>query len=203
MLSSARVLARGVHRQSRLFSKLSARRHVDEFEENTKALTVLKYPGLRALHLTQPERGNVITESMLTTIKDKLTLYAGLPTVTAIVFSSSSPDFFSSGLETRLLDEKSRRKQLLATANEASALLKATDRETIALVNGEVDSVVFGVLATAKFRVGTETTKFQVTDLRDGRLPLGGGLAHHLIKSSEHGLAVGDSNFSCLSRVAK
>jgi enoyl-CoA hydratase/carnithine racemase len=140
---------------------------------------------------------------MLTTIKDKLTLYAGLPTVTAIVFSSSSPDFFSSGLETRLLDEKSRRKQLLAAANETSALLKATDRETIALVNGEVDSVVFGVLATAKFRVGTETTKFQVTDLRDGRLPLGGGLAHHLIKSSEHGLAVGSSNFSCLSRVAK
>ncbi len=142
------------------------------------------------MEFARPESGNVITENMLGTIKNKLQLYTDLPTVSCVFFTSSSSDFFSNGLETRFLDEKVRRKQLLSASNEVAALIAKSDKETVAVFNGHVDSCVFGLLSASKFRVGTETTKFQVQDLFDGRLPLGGGIAHRLVSTSKHGLAV-------------
>lgn len=151
---------------------------------------VITYPGSRVLEFTRPECGNVLTESVLNTVKTKLQLYSELPNVNVVLFTSSSTEFFSSGLETRFLDEKERRKQLIQAATEASTLIAKADKETIAVVSGDVDASVFGVLATAKYRLGTETTKFSVRDLLEGRLPIGGGITHHLISTGEHGLAV-------------
>lgn len=158
---------------------------------------VITYPGSRVLEFTRPESGNVLTESVLNTVKTKLQLYSELPNVNVVLFTSSSTEFFSSGLETRFLDEKERRKQLVQAATEASTLIAQADKETIAVVSGDVDASVFGVLATAKYRLGTETTKFSVRDLLDGRLPIGGGITHHLISTGEHGLAVSAQEMSC------
>ena len=158
--------------------------------QESEPITMLTYPGSRVLQLSRPESGNVVTENILNTIKSKLDLYEGLPTVTCVFFTSQSTEFFSSGLETRLLDEKNRRKQLITVANQVSDTLVRSTKETIAICGGDVDSSVFGVLANSKFRLGTETTRFQMRDLLEGRLPLGGAIAHHIGKTSDKGYAV-------------
>jgi len=153
-------------------------------------LHVVVYPGSRVLQLNRPESGNIMTDSLLNTIKDRLTLYSDLHTVSCVLMTSSSTEFFSKGLETKYLDDSESRKQLISKANDVSMTLKSLEKETISLVGGDIDSCVFGVLATAKFRVGTETTMLRMNDLLEGRLPLGGGIAYHLAKTSGDGVAL-------------
>lgn len=153
-------------------------------------LSVITYPGSRALELCRPDSGNTITEPILNTIKSKMDLYSEIETITAVMITSMSPHFFSSGLETRFLEDKQRRKQFISKANQTSEMFGKSDKETVGIFSGDIDSTVFGVFATAKHRLGTDSTKFRVKDLLEGRLPIGGGIGHHLAGTSPKGFAV-------------
>jgi enoyl-CoA hydratase/carnithine racemase len=149
------------------------------------------------LDLIRPDSGNVITQSMLGFVKRKVELYDTLPHIDLVIFTSRSSEFFSSGLETRFLDERQRRQNLLQAAADASVAIGKSEKESVAIVGGDIDASTFGVLATAKWRLGTDQTRLNMRDLAEGRLPLGGGIAHHLIKTGEHGLAVRIQRICC------
>lgn len=153
-------------------------------------LSVITYPGSRALELCRPDSGNTITESILQTIKSKMELYSEIETISAVMVTSMSPEFFSSGLQSRFLEDRTTRKQFVSTANELSELFGNSDKETVGVFSGEIDSTVFGIFATAKHRLGTDSTRFRMSDLLNGRLPIGGGIAHHLANTSPQGYAV-------------
>lgn len=182
MSFKAAILSRRVYHPLRLFTT--------SVQDKPKALHITKYPGSRVLELSRPNEGNLITNNLIEFIKNRVSLYAGNHTIGAIIFSSESQDIFSLGLEIKQLSEKESRKQLLQSANELAHNISQLKVATVAVFGGEVDSTAFGVFGSARFRLGTQTTKFQVRDLLQGRLPLGGALASQLSKTSKYGYAV-------------
>lgn len=155
-----------------------------------KPVNLVNYSGSRVLELSRAESGNIVTEGILGTLKYRFGVMSEIPTIQTVIISSSSPELFSNGLGLRFIDDKKQRKEFVTQAHEISQSFGDLDKETIAIYSGDVDACSFGLFATAKFRLGTDSTSFKLLDLLEGRLPLGGGIAHHLAHSTEKGYAV-------------
>eukprot|EP00600_Ochromonadales_sp_CCMP1393_P006605 CAMPEP_0174958028 /NCGR_PEP_ID=MMETSP0004_2-20121128/2400_1 /TAXON_ID=420556 /ORGANISM="Ochromonas sp., Strain CCMP1393" /LENGTH=352 /DNA_ID=CAMNT_0016206203 /DNA_START=188 /DNA_END=1246 /DNA_ORIENTATION=+ len=142
--------------------------------------------------MADPTQGNLINEQILSTVGNKLQLFQDNQTISALFVASQSPDIFSLGLAMKQLPEKARRKSLIAATNSISNSISTCDKECIVVYSGEVAGTAYATFATSKYKLGTASTKLHVRDLLDdGRLPLGGGLAHHLAKAGEHGGGTG------------
>lgn len=159
-------------------------------EEFKKPVHMLNYSGSRVIELSRVDSGNIVTGGILGSLQYRFDIMRDIPTIEAIIVASAHPNLFSNGLELKHLDDKEQRKEYISRAHEASLTFGALDKETIALYSGAVDACTFGLFATAKYRLGTDNTSFQMRDLLEGRLPLGGGIAHHLAHSTEKGYAV-------------
>lgn len=151
---------------------------------------MVNYSGSRVLELSRADSGNIVTEGILGTLKYRLGVMSEIPTIQTVIVSSANPELFSNGLGLRFIDDKKQRKEFVKQAHEISQSFGSLDKETIAIYSGEVDACSFGLFATAKFRLGTDSTSFKLSDLLEGRLPLGGGIAHHLAHSTDKGYAV-------------
>ena len=162
----------------------------DVLEDFKKPLHLLNYSGSRVLELSRVDSGNIVTEGILGSLQYRFDIMRDIPTIEAVIVASAHPNLFSNGLELKHLDDKNQRKEYISRAHEASSTFGDLNKETIALYSGDVDACTFGLFATAKYRLGTDSTSFQMKDLLEGRLPLGGSIAHHLAHCTEKGYAV-------------
>ena len=165
----------------------------DQFNERFKRpVNTLNYGGSRVIELHRVSSGNILTEGILGSLKARFHAMGPLPSIQSIVVSSASPDMFSNGLELKHIDDKEKREKYVDAVNAVSQSFQDLDKETIALYSGLVDASAFGVFAKAKFRLATENTQFRLGDLLEGRLPLGGAIAHHLAHTipTEYGVPV-------------
>ena len=143
--------------------------------------------------MSHPKDGNLITESLMDDTKRLMDVYLNNPVIQVLFFTSSDSEFFSDGLESKQFADKARRQRGVAAANEMSRVWTASDKTTIAVYGGDVESSGFGIFAGSDYRLGTASTRFRIADMLPeggGQLPVGGGLAHYLAATSDKGYAV-------------
>lgn len=152
---------------------------------------ILYFAGTRAIQLSKPQIGNIITENALQFMKKKIALYSKNPTVGVIFFTSSKPHMFSEGMEPKLLLDPTSRNKLSNEVNDLSSLISKMDKIIpISVYSGIVDSCAYEAFASSRFRLGTSSTKFQIASLLRGHLPLSDKLLSQISEYSTNGFAV-------------
>lgn len=102
-----------------------------------------------------------------------------------------SPDLFSDGLDLAEGEVQISRKDNILAANSIIKYMKEMKTPTIFVCSGKVTGTAFSPFALANFRLGTISTQFRIgEDLAKGYLPLGGGLAYHIARGCDEGVAM-------------
>lgn len=131
-------------------------------------------PGARTLELRTSESGNMLTTEVMNTIQRKLEMYEANTIIGAMIITSENPDLFSNGLDNNEV-ENSEKKRRIAAASKLSSYISSMDKAVIAVYSGSVAASAYSVFASARYRLGTPSTKFRIEeDLSRGNLPLGG-----------------------------
>ena len=78
---------------------------------------VMIYPGSRVLSIDRPHDNNVLNQHVLDQIVDRVNVYDTNHTISAIFFTSYTPDLFSPGLDLQSITNASNRLQLLQSAH--------------------------------------------------------------------------------------
>lgn len=151
--------------RERLLAKINDRHDVP--------LEILTYPGSRILSIHRPDDNNILNQHVLERIADRVSVYDTNHTISAIFFTSYTPDHFSSGLDLPSMISSEQRVQALRAANILTKTVQGSTKSTIGVFGGDIDSIAFAVFGYSKFRLGTQKTRFQIADLINGRLPLG------------------------------
>ena len=152
--------------RERLLAKINNRHDVP--------LEILIYPGSRVLSIHRPDDNNILNQHVLDRIADRVSVYDTNHAISAIFFTSYTPDHFSSGLDLPSMISSEQRIQILRAANILTKTVMGSTKSTIGVFGGDIDSIAFAVFGFSKYRLGTQKTRFQIADLiNDGRLPLG------------------------------
>lgn len=127
-----------------------------------KSVNVLTYPGSRILEFSGPSNGNIITTQIIKRLCSKLELYIDSTTVGAVIFASSLDTVFSEGFA--VSNDEAQNTDLVSQAFKLTDLIHNfnKEKETITLFNGYMTSSVFSLLASTKYRLGTENTLFRI-----------------------------------------
>jgi enoyl-CoA hydratase/carnithine racemase len=145
-------------------------------------LQIAKYPGTRILEMQNESNGNSITLEVSTKIRNHLESFSANNIVNVVVFSSACRTIFSATNSNDIEDIKS--------GHALSNSIKNMGKDTITFYNGEVNGTSFGIFQPSKYRLGTTTTKFSITELKNnGSLPVG-GLAYFLANNLKDGIAL-------------
>jgi enoyl-CoA hydratase/carnithine racemase len=145
-------------------------------------LQISKYPGTRILEMQNEDNGNSITLEASTRIQTHLESFSKNNIVNIVVFSSNCRTIFSATNSNDAEDIKS--------GHALSNSIKKFGKETITFYNGEVNGTSFGIFQPSKYRLGTTTTKFAITELKiNGSIPVG-GLAYYLANNLKDGIAL-------------
>ncbi len=163
-------------------------------------------PGSRVLELTRPNDGNYLNDEVISALQQNIKLYENNNSVAALFVTSYSPDIFSKGL---FCEDNTEIAMFLERANNLSLALGRLQKETVAVFSGEVVGTAFSLFAGCKvrkflhtfgtsslniyleqYRLGTGLTSFSLRVFERGEIPLGCGLAHHLVRGSPEGVAV-------------
>ncbi len=157
----------------------SAPTHPDLEDLELKPVQTEMGYGSRFVILSKPKSGNWITEEVLDEMSKKVDSYMGNYVANMVFFASKSPYVFSRGLKEPYSKENLKKafdfQRKLNTLGHQS--------ETFAVFDGRVKNSAYGLFSECKYIFASPSTKFSVTSLRKGIVPLG-GLAHALVNKT-------------------
>eukprot|EP00607_Mallomonas_marina_P010121 CAMPEP_0182419746 /NCGR_PEP_ID=MMETSP1167-20130531/4128_1 /TAXON_ID=2988 /ORGANISM="Mallomonas Sp, Strain CCMP3275" /LENGTH=423 /DNA_ID=CAMNT_0024594823 /DNA_START=181 /DNA_END=1452 /DNA_ORIENTATION=+ len=143
------------------------------------------YSGSRILELSEPEKSNKLSISTLGTLSSLIHKYDDNLVISALFFSSSSPEIFSNGIDD--IDIRDNKELLFKEIKKVIEAISRSTKETLAVFDGECDGTAYAIFSSSKYLLGTPSTDIRVTDLSKGRMPLG-GLAYRFVKGCDEGV---------------
>ena len=127
---------------------------------------------------------------MVSAVSSKLKDLQDNTSVESIVFVGDSTSFVESfdAVEISHLDSKF---EFMQKSHELSRRILSLNKNTIAVYSGKFNGTAYGLFSACKYRVGTPSTSFALTDLLQGTLPFG-GVAFRLSNcSTPYGVEIG------------
>ena len=110
--------------------------------------------------------------------------------VESVIFVGDSKSFIK-GYNVGATSNFDSKVELMKSCYELSAHISSLKKNTIAVYSGKFNGTAYGVFSSCKYRVGTPSSSFAITDLLHGTLPFG-GMAFKLSKCSRrHGVEIG------------
>ena len=156
------------------------------------------YPGSRVLEFMQPmETGNALTSAFSSIISSKVASFQENDVVNAIFFVGDDR-VFSSGVDTSDYTNKARRIQVAKDLHSMRSVIGDSKKATLSVYSGDVSGTAYGAFSTAKYRLGTPTSRLVLSELTKGILP-SAGLAMALNNGFSGGIKLG--KFAAVSQV--
>ena len=169
--------------------------HFDEVEINLilkseddrlasyNGVQVLNSPGVRAVELCRPDKGNYLTTSVVQNLTKKIEDFENNWVANAIFLGSQSLYFFSAGVhESDFLDEKTEGQELDKAIQVCASRVFDFPKHMISLYGGFITGTPFGMLLGSHYRLGTPSLLLCVNEPSRGQVPMGGlalGFARH------------------------
>ena len=152
------------------------------------AVNTIVYPGCRVVELSDFPNGNALNMDSLSQISLKLKQFEDNNAVSAVLFTAElNPELhednvFSLGFTQTPSEELVDRVQTLSK----DIFLHQTI--TLTAYEGYTTGTAFGLFGGSKYRLGTCNSQLQLSELRQGLLPIG-GTAYHFSKGCKEGVA--------------
>eukprot|EP01036_Dinobryon_divergens_P028510 gene28510-37464_t len=145
-------------------------------------ISIVQHAGSR-IFLLKSTPQSLLSSAQLLTIQNKIYNYEENHIVGAYLVSSESTEFFSLGV-----DYTKQGEEILDAVSSLAQLLTGLQTAGVVTYAGKLTGTAYSTFANMQYRCGTQTTKFSIPDLLEGRLPLGGSLGHHLAHGCDEGV---------------
>lgn len=139
------------------------------------------YSGTRILEFTEENKGE-LSVSLSSALINKLKGLQNNKSVKSMIFVGSSESFLEGYNEAEMSNIDSKLK-LMKSCQDLFGNIASSDKNTVAVYSGQFNGTAYGIFSACKYRVGTPSSSFAVTELLQGTLPFG-GLAYMLSNSS-------------------
>jgi len=140
------------------------------------------YPGIRAIELKRPDEGNHLSPEVLMMLQRYVESFESNEIVHTIIFTSSSPDLFSKGFN-------EMGKETIESAHNLVKTIKNYKKPLIASYGGHLSGSSYALFANSQYRLGTEATRFCISECLENKIPIC-GLAYHMVQGSSDGEAI-------------
>ena len=160
--------------------------HVHPHLLPSSAVAAYIYPGSRVLEMSNFMTGNELNLEILSSLSSQLKYYDHNTAVDVVLFTARlDPDLedgntFSVGLD--LLSSVQSRDDVIEKAQLLSYEISTLPIQSLVSFEGFTSGSAFGIFGGSKYRLATSNTILQLTELREGLLPIG-GCAFHLVNA--------------------